>query len=111
MAADKYRPHNPLELVRLLEWARGAKSILEIGSRYGYTLVDLAHSSTHRGRVVAVDLPGYGPWSEAGSENTLLANMDILKAEGFDTRCILADSKDAGTVTLVQQLGPFDFAF
>jgi predicted O-methyltransferase YrrM len=109
MAADKYRPHNQVELSRLLEWVRGANSILEIGSRYGYVLVDMAHASTHRGRIVAVDLPGYGPWGEADSESTLIQNVQTLKSERFDARLFLADSRNV--VEEVKALGPYDFAF
>src|SRR4029077_3037919 len=84
MAADRLRPHDPLEYAKLLEWATGAKSILEIGSRYGYTLVDLAHMMDGKGLVVSIDLPGKFPWGEADSQIDLTANVKALREEGYD---------------------------
>ena len=111
MAADKLRPHNPLEYVKLLEWATGAKSVLEIGSRYGYTLVDLASVMDGKGRIVSIDLPGKFPWGESGSHVALMANVKTLKDSGYDAHLFLDDSHDFARIAEVVYLGPFDFVF
>lgn len=109
MAADKFRPHHPEELEVLLTWCEGAKSILEIGSRYGYVLKDLAHRSGAR-RVVSVDLPNVGDWGN-DSEQTLKDNIQELKEEGRDAHLFLGDSKDPAIIKSVKKLGPYDFIF
>lgn len=103
MAADKYRPHNAEEYARLLEWAGGADSVLEIGSRYGYTLVDLAKTARH---VVSVDLPGAGQWGESDSEQVLKEN-----AAEAGAHLLLGDSKDPDIIEAVRNFGPYDFIF
>lgn len=112
MAADKYRPHHPAEYARLLEWARGASSILEIGSRFGYTLVDLAHVAQPGARIVAVDLPGAGDWGNAESGPVLQENVEKLKREGYDAHLFLGDSTETATIKTIDiEYGPFDFVF
>ena len=110
MAADKYRPHHPEELEMLLTWCEGAKSILEIGSRYGLTLLDMAHRSGAK-RVVSVDLPGAGDWGNPGSELFLQKVIRQLQEEGTDAHLFLGDSKDPVIIKSVEKLGPFDFIF
>ena len=111
MAADKYRPHHPLEYARLLEWAKGAKSILEIGSRYGYTLLDLAAGMDGKGKIVCVDLPGTFPWGEADSQTILMENVAMLRGWGHSVTALLEDSHDPAVVELVRTKGPYDFVF
>ena len=111
MAADKLRPHDPLEYAKLLEWATGAKSVLEIGSRYGYTLVDLAHMMDGKGTIVAIDLPGKFPWGEPGSYMDLKANVKTLIEEGYNAMLFLDDSHDFARIVETNYLGPFDFIF
>lgn len=111
MPPDKFRPHNTLEYAKLLEWARGAKSILEIGSRYGYTLVDLAYQMDEKGRLVSVDLPEAGDWGSKGSGEVLERNIDTLLKQGYDAHLFLGDSKDKKIVQAVKDLGPYDFIF
>lgn len=110
MAADKFRPHHPEELEQLLTWCEGAKSILEIGSRYGLTLLDMAHRSKAK-RVVSVDLPGAGDWGNPGSELFLQKVIRQLQEEGTDAHLFLGDSKDPVIIKSVEKLGPFDFIF
>lgn len=110
MAADKYRPHHPEELEVLLNWCEGKNSILEIGSRYGLTLLDMAHRSKAK-RVVSVDLPGAGDWGNPGSETMLQQVIKQLQQEGTDAHLFLGDSKDPTIIESVKALGPYDFAF
>lgn len=110
MAADKFRPHHPEELEVLLGWCEGAKSILEVGSRYGFTLVDMVHRSKAK-RVVSVDWPGAGDWGNPGSQEILTRNIKLLQEEGTDAHLFLGDSKDPDIIKAVEKLGPYDFIF
>ena len=110
MAADKFRPHHPEEYQRLLKWAKGAYSILEVGSRFGFTLLDLAQGMGGR-RIVAVDWPSVGDWGSPGSEEVLKENAETLRGMGFDVHLFIGDSKDPEIVQAVQELGPYDFGF
>lgn len=110
MAADKYRPHHPEELEVLLKWCEGKKSILEIGSRYGITLLDMAHRAKAT-RVVSVDLPGAGDWGNPGSEVMLQQVIKQLQQEGTEAHLFLGDSKDPTIIDAVKALGPFDLIF
>lgn len=110
MAADKKRPHNPLEYEKLLQWCKGANSILEIGSRFGFTLVDLAHGMSGN-RIVSVDLPEAEGWHFLGAEESLRKNVDQLKSEGYDAHLFIGDSKDKDIIQSVESLGPFDVVF
>lgn len=111
MAADKLRPHDALEYAKLLEWATGAKSVLEIGSRYGYTLVDLAHVMDGKGTVVSIDLPGKFPWGESGSHVDLMQNVRALIDEGYNAMLFIDNSHDFARIVETNYLGPFDFIF
>jgi predicted O-methyltransferase YrrM len=104
-------PHHPKELEHLKSLAAKATSILEIGSRYGDTLVELAHAMPLKGYVVAVDLPGVQPWGYADSEKSLRENMEKLEAEGYVTRLILGDSTNPRIIKAVKSLGLFDLVF
>jgi len=104
-------PHHPKELEHLLWLSKWANSILEIGSRYGDTLLQMARAMPTKGRVVAVDLPGIQPWGYPDSEPHLMANMAILKKEGYDTYLFLGDSTNPQTVKAAKSLAPFDLVF
>jgi len=110
MGADKRRPHNPAEYEKLLEWCKGAGSILEIGSRFGFTLVDLAHGMTGK-RIVSVDLPESEGWSFLGSEGWLRKNVLQLKEEGYDAHLFIGNSREPEITKSVTSLGPFDVVF
>lgn len=109
MAADKHRPHHPEEYKKLLEWAAPAKSILEIGSRYGYTLLDFAKAKPQR--IVSVDLPAAGDWGCVGSDVVLKENIEKIKQMGIDAHLFLGNSANTNIINAVYDLGPFDFVF
>lgn len=114
MAAPRLRPHDVAEFQRLLEWVSGAGSLLEIGSRFGYPLVDLAHSMKSGSRIISVDLPDAEGWDDqlsATAIHHLRRNIEILKEEGFDSHLIEADSHDLTTVSKVSDFAPFDVIF
>jgi cephalosporin hydroxylase len=114
MAAPRLKPHDPSEFIRLIEWVKGSTSILEIGSRFGYTLVDLAHCMNGKGRVVSVDLPDAEGWNDRLSAEAiahLTRNLQQLRDEGYDVHFFEGDSKDPEIVEAVNRLGPFDTVF
>ena len=109
MAADKFIPHHPEELEKLLSLSKGCTSILEIGSRYGHTL-DLMARTTPFKKVVAVDLPGIYPWGE-DSEKELKIKIQRLREDGYDAHLFIGDSSNEDIVSSVFELGPFDMVF
>lgn len=114
MAAPRLRPHNPEEYIKLLSWVRGARSVLEIGSRFGYTILDMAHCMEGKGRVVSVDLPDAEGWNDelsAQAVTHLRNNVQTLKDEGYDAHLFEGDSKNIAIVEKVEALGPFDVVF
>lgn len=104
-------PHHPQELEQLKLLASKATSILEIGSRYGDTLIQLAHAMPVKGFVVAVDLPGIQPWGYPDSEFSLRENMTKLEEEGYVTKLLFGDSTHPQTIKAVKSLGYFDLVF
>lgn len=104
-------PHHPEELEFLKSLAGKATSILEIGSRYGDTLVELAHSMPMKGLVAAVDLPGIQPWGYPDSEPHLRQNMARLESEGYATHLLFGDSTHPQTIKTARSLGDFDLVF
>lgn len=111
MPVNRFRPHHPEEYKELLRWSEGAKSILEIGSRYGFTLYDLARHSG-ASRVVGVDLPGPDDqWGFEDSGPILKQNVEKLKKEGVDAHAIIGNSHSRMVIELVEALGPYDFVF
>ena len=105
---NKRHPQNPEELKKLLEWVKDAESILEIGSRYGETLVCMARAMKGK-KLVCVDLPNVEGWADKTIVEGLKANVEMLRKEGFDVDLILADSHDPET--LKQVGGLFDVVF
>lgn len=108
---DPHCPHNPIELQKLMELAGEANSILEIGSRYGETLYQMAMKMRSKGKVVSVDLPGVWPWGNVGSEEGLRKRIQELCDLGYDARFILGDSKHPDIIRVAKHLAPFDLVF
>ena len=103
------RPQHPEELKKLLEWASTARSVLEVGSRKGETLVDLAHAMAGK-RIVAIDWPNHEGMSE-NNEDELLANVKMLEKEGFDVHLIIGNSHHPDVLAKATALGPYDLVF
>jgi len=106
---SKYIPHHREEFFKLLSLATWTKSILEIGSRYGDTLVELARASD-KAKIVAIDKPNVYPWGE-DSEQRLRQNIEKLEYEGYETHLFIGDSKEVTTVERATSLGPYDLVF
>lgn len=92
----------------------GAKSLLAIGCRYGYTLVDMALRMPAGAKIVAVDLPDQEGWNDQEAVKHLEKNVDYLKSEGFDAHLIIGDSHKQETwekVAPLVPMGTFDIVF
>jgi predicted O-methyltransferase YrrM len=113
MSANKVSkevPHHPKELEYLLALAEKASSVLEIGSRYGETLLLMAQRMK-AGRLVSVDLPGIQPWGYPDSENHLRANIEKIRELGLEAELFIGDSADPDILSAVTALSPFDLVF
>lgn len=103
---------NPIELKRMKEYIKknNVTSILEIGSRYGETLLEMAHETPVGSRIVSVELPEVQT-GRKDSLSRLLDTIQVLDDEGYDAELILGDSKDPAIYERVKALAPFDFVF
>jgi predicted O-methyltransferase YrrM len=100
---------HPAELARFVELVRseGVRSYLEIGCKFGGTLVAVTRAMPPGSRAVAVDLPaGSKDWP--ASRVALKACVEQLGKNGYHAHLIWGDSTDADVVRRVAWLGPFD---
>lgn len=88
----------------------GVTSYLEIGSKFGGSLMRVASRLPVESRIVSVDLPGgTRAWKE--SEAELKAAIARLRLKGYDAHVIWGDSTAPAVVEQVRALGPFDAIF
>lgn len=91
-------------------WKEGVRSFLEIGSKFGGSLLRIAERLPTESRIVSVDLPkGTKAWRE--SEAALTAAISKLKMHGYDAHLIWGDSTAPDVIAKVRALGPFDAIF
>ncbi|GAB5471740.1 MAG: hypothetical protein Kilf2KO_47700 [Rhodospirillales bacterium] len=100
----------PLELEGLAALLRelGATSFLEVGSRHGDTLFELALMVPSLTRFMAIDLPG-GRWGRRGSDGNLDRAAWILRRLGHSAQVHYGRSLDAGIVEAARKAAPWDF--
>lgn len=82
-------------------------SALEIGSRYGDTLYEIAHALPAGSRVVSVELAD-GPWGRPDSLPELQSVIQTLNSEGYDAHLILGNSRDPAVIRQAAELGNYD---
>lgn len=101
------------EFSRLLLHAKGCRSALEIGSRFGKSIQLIARQLQPNSRVVAVDLPYTGGYGERPAPEPILrATIKQIADElGHETHLFLGNSRAPDLVRAVQALGPYDFCF
>lgn len=100
------------EFLSMLTHVKGAKSLLEIGSRFGKSIQVMSKQLAPKSRVVSVDLPytgGYG--HQPDPEPILRQTIAEIGAEGHETHLFLGNSRAPTLVKAVQDLGPYDFCF
>ncbi len=100
----------PKELAGLAGLLReiGATSFLEIGSRHGDTLFELAVLVPSLTRFLAVDLPG-GRWGRRGSDRNLDRAAWILRRMGKEAEVFYGRSLDSAIVEQAKAGAPWDF--
>lgn len=100
----------PKELEGLAALLReiGVTSCLEIGSRHGDTLFELAMLVPSLTRFMAVDLPG-GRWGRRGSDNNLDRVVWLLRRMGRDAEALYGRSLDQEIVAAARKGAPWDF--
>lgn len=87
--------------------SENVRSYLEIGSKFGGSLWQVATSLPHGSRIVSVDLP----WGKRESEPQLRSCVADLQRLGYETHLFLDDSTNSDVVNAVRSLGPFDACF
>lgn len=88
----------------------GARSFLEIGSKFGKAFDRVARSLPVGSRVVSIDLPsGTSVWP--ASQKSLHFIVAELGRIGYDARVIWGDSTDPKVIEQVRALGPYDAIF
>lgn len=86
------------------------RSYLEIGSKHGGSIWQVANALPKGSRIVSIDLP-HGDGSFKDSEPNLRECMSALAGLGYDARLILGDSTSPKVVDMATALGPFDAIF
>ncbi len=96
----------PAEFAWMLEFCRGAGSILEIGSRGGATLQAMASVAKPGARICSIDLPS----SDETGEQLTQAILE-LRTQGYDAEVHLGDSHAPIAKQWAELRAPFDFVF
>ena len=99
-----------MEFKGLLGYVRGARSVLEIGSRYGQSLLHFAQACATGSRVVSVDLGYSTDRPDVNTRENWDEAIEALKPD-YDVHQIVGDSHAAETIERVKALGPYDFIF
>lgn len=72
------------------------KTYVEIGSRYGGSLLYFGRLMPKNSKLIAIDLPN-GPWGHINSEISLKNVSDTLNLDGYNVDIIFGDSKSKDT--------------
>jgi predicted O-methyltransferase YrrM len=94
----------------MLKYVEGAKSILEIGSRFGESIYRMARCASANARIVCIDMPNADD-CVLDAEGPLRARIAEIAKMGHETHLFLGDSHSSGVIEAVTKLGPFDFLF
>lgn len=94
----------------MIPFVKGARSILEIGSRFGESVYHMAKEMQPPGKVVVVDLPCADD-VQFDPEPSLRDRANDICKMGFDFHGFLANSRDPEVIARVAEHGPYDFIF
>ena len=101
---------NEFEIAGFLRLIKGAGSFLEIGSRYGETLMRVAEVLKPGATIISIELPDAG-WGRSDSQPVLEKNIDILRERGFNAHVFFVDSHEQISVEIAKENGPYDAMF
>lgn len=103
---------DPQEFAAMLEIIRGSKSLLEVGSRFGGTLVRMACVLQPNSHVTSVDYPMCDGTSHVFNPlGCLRKSVAKIEKMGHTVELILCDSKDPDAIDRARLRGPYDFGF
>jgi len=100
---------DPTEIAAFCDLLRreGVTSYLEIGSKFGGSLWQVATALPKGSRIVSVDLPsGTKAWT--ASRSSLGACIEELNRIGYDAQVIWGNSMDPAIIEQVRERGPYD---
>ena len=104
---------NRFEALCFLRLTAGAKSILEIGSRKGSFLRELAGFAQPGAKIYSIDLgrdvEGNYPGEFYGNE--LRETVKSLCDQGFNAECLISDSRQPDAIAWAASRAPFDLIF
>lgn len=103
---------NRMEFADFIQIAKqeNVRSYLEIGSKHGGSMWNMANALPKGSRVVSVELP-HGDQSFKVNLPNLQACMAELKNRGYDATLIIGDSTDPAVIEQAKALAPFDLCF
>ena len=109
---DIYSQQDPEEVAWLQRRIRGAKSILEIGSCHGNSLLLFARVLAPGARIRSIDIGDGTDWREGvNTAKDLKFTIYALRDRGFDADATFADSKSDRAIAWAKNWAPYDFVF
>ncbi len=96
-----------IEILRL----ESAKSLIEVGSRFGGSLWRIANGVPSLTRVVAVDSGSGMGGNKPGAQESLQKCVRRLCERGLNARLVVGDSHLPEIINQATSLGPYDAAF
>lgn len=98
---------NSEEIAQLQAIAKDCTRYLEIGVRYGDTLLDIGFSMPPGSLIVGLDLPE-SRWGRKGSAPYFQAAVEQLCAAGYQAVAIMGNSHQSAILKQVKPYAPFD---
>lgn len=98
------------EFIPFLWLTRGCGSVLEIGSRYGESLLQMARVARPGARIASIDLPNVET-GRPDAEPRLKRTIAELAAEQYDSHLFIGNSRSPAAIEWARKLGPFELVF
>ena len=92
----------------LLRQIAGSESILEIGSRLGGNLSDMASVCKPGARIYSIDI---GIDDKGNHTADLMGTIESLNAKGYKAEALISDSTSPPAIAWAKQRAPFDLLF
>ena len=104
-------PQNPDELDWMLDYVKGATSLLEVGSSFGGTLAKMASVMKKGAKIVSVDAAMDETPLFLNPAASLKETCRQIAALGASVELLIGDSHSSQVVDRVSHYAPFDFVF
>jgi len=99
------------EFAWLLNKISGVESILEIGSRYGDSLRELAKVAKPGAKIRSIEIGTPNGECPNPTVKPMRKTVKDLKEQGYDADVFFSDSHDPEALEWAKQQGPFDFIY